>query len=132
MKKIIYFLFILLFAFVAGCSEDEKTTDPIVDPVVNPTFTISTISVDPQFAFAFYCSMDVYLFSYEVINPLQQSYGVTALGDFQLLVGQAYTDAFVYPKLSGLWRVHFKGKKLSDQKSFDVWAQVNISAKNQF
>ena len=130
MKKLYYFLFILLFAFFAGCSEDDDdNNDPVTPVVQNPTFTISTISVDPQFAFAFYSTMDVYLFSYEVINPLQQSYGVTALGDFQLMVGQAYTDGNVYPKLSGVWRVHFKGKKLSDQASFDVWASVNISAK---
>ncbi|MFH1196799.1 MAG: hypothetical protein V1720_13940 [bacterium] len=131
MKRLSYLLFVLLLAFIAGCSADENTTDPnvVYDNFDFPIFTVSTISVDPQFEFVFYCSMDIYLFSYEVFDPSQHSYGVTDLDNYKLLVGQAYTDEIKYPKLNGTWRIHFKGKELTDQQSFDVWASVNLSAK---
>ncbi|MFH1196965.1 MAG: Ig-like domain-containing protein [bacterium] len=95
---------------------------------IPPVFTISTISTDPMFAFAFYCTMDVKLFSYEVFNPLNQSYGLMFCNNYLLLVGQAYTDDITFPKLSGTWQVRFKGTKINGGVSFDVIATIQIAA----
>lgn len=130
MKKFFYFLFILVFALLSGCS-DDKDKDDDDDPItpVSPQFTISRIDIDNSFfAFAFFCNMDVNMFSYEVRDPLNNSYGVVALNNFSLIVGASYSDYTAYPKLTGTWKVIMKGTKLSDGGSFTVTATFQVTS----